>query len=57
MRLTTIDLTPVIATEIRADLETLLNGSAVAEFRRLLEECGIIALREVRGDACRASGT
>jgi hypothetical protein len=57
MRLTTIDLTPVIATEIRADLETLSNGSAVAEFRRLLEERGIIALREVRGDACRASGT
>jgi hypothetical protein len=57
MRLTTIDLAPRIATEIKADLETLLNGSVVADFRRLLEERGIIALREVRGDACRASGT
>jgi hypothetical protein len=26
-------LTPRIGTEIEADLETLLNGSAVAEFR------------------------
>jgi alpha-ketoglutarate-dependent taurine dioxygenase len=50
MNLTTIDLTPRIGTEIKADLETLLNGSAVAKFRCLLEERGIIALREVNLD-------
>ena len=50
MQLTTIDLTPRIGTEIKADLETLLNGSAVAEFRCLLEERVIIALREVNLD-------
>jgi hypothetical protein len=50
MQLTTIDLTPRIGTEIKADLDTLLNGSTVAGFRCLLEERGIIPLREVNLD-------
>jgi len=52
MKLTTIGLTPRIGTETEAeaDLDTLLNGSAVAEFRCLLEERGIIVLREVNLD-------
>jgi alpha-ketoglutarate-dependent taurine dioxygenase len=47
MKFTTIDLTPRIGTEIKADLETLLNGSAAAQLREVLEQRGVIVLREV----------
>jgi hypothetical protein len=50
MKLTTIDLTPYIGIEIKADLVTLLNGSVAAEFPCLLDERGVIALREVNLD-------
>lgn len=52
MKLTTIDLilTPRVGSEINTDLATLLNTLAFAEFRCLLEERGIIALREVNLD-------
>jgi Taurine catabolism dioxygenase TauD, TfdA family len=50
MKLTTIDLTPRIGTEIKADLETLLSGSAAAEFREVPEERGVIVFREFHLD-------
>jgi len=41
------DLTPRIGSEIRADLATLMSGSKAQEIRRLLEERGVIAFREI----------
>jgi len=48
--LTAINLTPRIGTEIRASRETLLGGAEAAEIRRLLEDRGIIAFRELNFD-------
>jgi len=45
--LTTINLTPRIATEIRADRETLLTGREAAGIRRVLEERGVVVFREL----------
>lgn len=50
MNVTTIDLTPRIGTEINAGLETLLDGSAAAQCRRILEERGVIIFRELNLD-------
>jgi alpha-ketoglutarate-dependent taurine dioxygenase len=47
MKLTTIDLTPRIGTEIRADREALLKGTHSAVIRDLLERRGVIIFREV----------
>jgi alpha-ketoglutarate-dependent taurine dioxygenase len=47
MTLTTIDLTPRIGTEIKADRATLLEGSEAKAIRRLLEERGVLAFRGV----------
>jgi len=41
------DLTPRIGSEIRADLATLMSGSKAQEIRRLLEERGVAAFREI----------
>jgi alpha-ketoglutarate-dependent taurine dioxygenase len=41
----TIQLTPNIGTEIKADHETLLSGRESARIRRLLEERGVIIFR------------
>jgi alpha-ketoglutarate-dependent taurine dioxygenase len=46
--LSTIDLSPLIGTEIRVDRETLLKGSAAAEIRRLLEARGVLVFREIK---------
>jgi alpha-ketoglutarate-dependent taurine dioxygenase len=46
MNFTAIDLTPRIGSEIKADLETLLNGSAAAPIREVLEQRGVIVLRQ-----------
>ena len=45
--LATIDLNPLIGTEIKVERETLLEGSAAAEIRRLLEARGVLVFREV----------
>src|SRR6266568_1479507 len=50
MKFITIDLTPRIGTEINAGFETLLDGSAAAECRRILEERGVIIFRELNLD-------
>jgi alpha-ketoglutarate-dependent taurine dioxygenase len=48
MGLATVDLTPRIGTELKADKETLLSGGAVAaEIRRLLDRRGILVARGV----------
>ena len=47
MALTTINLTPRIGAEIRADRATLLGGSEGAEIRRILEERGVVIFRAV----------
>jgi alpha-ketoglutarate-dependent taurine dioxygenase len=44
-KLSTIDLTPMIGTEIRADIDTLLSGVAAAEVRDLLERRGVLIFR------------
>jgi alpha-ketoglutarate-dependent taurine dioxygenase len=41
-RYTARDLAPCIATEIRTDVETLLNGAIAQDIRGLLEERGVI---------------
>jgi len=50
MKLTTIDLTPRIGTEIRADRNALLKGTHSAVIRDLLERRGVIIFREVGFD-------
>ena len=47
MSLTTIDLTPRIGTEIRADRQALLNGVHAAAIRDLLELRGVVIFPEV----------
>jgi alpha-ketoglutarate-dependent taurine dioxygenase len=50
MKLESIDLTPRVGTEIQADVETLLSGSASAEVRHILEQRGVICFREIHLD-------
>ncbi|MDG2002748.1 MAG: TauD/TfdA family dioxygenase [Novosphingobium sp.] len=45
MPLTSVDLTPNIGTEVRADLPTLLDGSIAGEIRALLEKRGVLLFR------------
>lgn len=45
MTLTATDLTPLIGTEVKADRETLLDGSIAAEIRALLERRGVLLFR------------
>lgn len=45
MPLTTADLTPHIGTEIRSDLDALLDGSLAGEIRSLLEQRGVLLFR------------
>ena len=47
MSLTTKNLTPRIATEIRADKETLLSGAHAAEIRELLEQRGVLVFPRI----------
>ncbi len=42
-----IDLTPRIASELRADTASLVNGAFSQEIRSLLEERGVVAFREL----------
>lgn len=42
-----IDLTPRIASELRADIDSLLRGDHSAQIRELLEERGVVAFREL----------
>jgi len=45
MRFETVDLTSHIGTEVKADLETLLDGSIAGELRALLERRGVLLFR------------
>lgn len=45
MTFETVDLTPHIGTEVRADLDTLLDGSIAGELRALLEKRGVLLFR------------
>src|SRR5512144_883240 len=45
MPLTTVDLTPNIGTEVKADLAALLDGSLAADLRALLEQRGVLVFR------------
>lgn len=47
MALTTVDLTPMIGTEIKADIPTLLSGDHAAEIVELLEQRGVLIVREI----------
>jgi alpha-ketoglutarate-dependent taurine dioxygenase len=47
MSLTTRDLTPRIATEIRADKATLLGGAHAASIRQLLEQRGVLVFPKI----------
>jgi alpha-ketoglutarate-dependent taurine dioxygenase len=47
MTLTTKDLTPRIATEIRADKKTLLGGEHAARMRELLEQRGVLVFPQI----------
>src|SRR5687768_12053968 len=45
MIVTTVDLTPRIGTEVKADLDTLLDGSIIRDLRALLEQRGVLLFR------------
>ena len=47
MTLTTRDLAPRIATEIRADKKTLLSGEHAARMRELLEQRGVLVFPQI----------
>jgi alpha-ketoglutarate-dependent taurine dioxygenase len=47
MTLTTKDLTPRIATEIRADKKTLLGGEHATKLRELLEQRGVLVFPKI----------
>jgi alpha-ketoglutarate-dependent taurine dioxygenase len=47
MAMRAIDLTPRIGSEIHTDAETLLSGTLSGEIRALLEQRGVIAIREI----------
>jgi alpha-ketoglutarate-dependent taurine dioxygenase len=44
---TTLNLTPRIGTEIKADRETLLGGAKATDIRELLEQRGVLVFREI----------
>ena len=46
----TIDLSPRISTEIRADRKMLLDGAKAAQIRRLLEQRGVLVFRQINFD-------
>src|ERR1700741_1613470 len=41
------DLTPKIGSELKADVDALVNGEVSAEIRALLEERGVVVFREL----------
>lgn len=45
MSFTTADLTPRIGTEVRASVETLLDGSCARDLRAVLEQRGVLVFR------------
>ena len=45
MKYTTVDLTPRIGAEVKADLETLLSGEIAGELKALLMERGVLTFR------------
>jgi len=45
MALTTVDLTPRIGTEVRTDIDTLLDGGVAGELRAVLEQRGVLLFR------------
>jgi alpha-ketoglutarate-dependent taurine dioxygenase len=45
--LTTVELTPLIGTEIRSDADTLLSGRHAAQIREELETRGVLIFREI----------
>lgn len=47
MSLTTIDLSPVIGTQIQSDIDTLLSGKYAAEIREILEQRGVVVFKEL----------
>lgn len=47
MTFTTRDLTPTIATEIRADKDTLLSGTQAKKIRELLEQRGVLVFPQI----------
>ncbi len=47
MTLQTVDLTPLIGTEIKADIATLTSGKYAAEIVELLEQRGVLIVREI----------
>ncbi|TAL04039.1 MAG: TauD/TfdA family dioxygenase [Rhodospirillaceae bacterium] len=47
MTLATMNLTPRVGTEIKADAKALLSGSAAAEIRALLEQRGVLIVRNI----------
>jgi len=47
MNFTTVNLTPRIGTEIQSDRDTLLNGAAADDIRRLLGERGVLIFRNL----------
>ena len=47
MAMKTIDLTPRIGTEIQTDVEAILSGRLSNEIRSLLEQRGVVAIREI----------
>ncbi len=50
MTLKTIDLKPKVGTELQASREDFLNGKYAAEIRDLLEERGVVIIRQVNFD-------
>src|SRR5438105_13365577 len=49
-QLETADLTPRIGTQIMADRETLLSGRFAPQIRALLEQRGVLLVRDVQLD-------
>lgn len=47
MALETVDLTPRIGTEIKTDVPTLVSGSHAKQIRELLEQRGVLVLRNL----------
>lgn len=47
MGLETVELTPRIGTEIKADIPTLLSGTYASAIRELLEQRGVLVLRDL----------
>ncbi len=47
MALDTIDLTPLIGTELRADMDSLVSGRHAAEIIELLEQRGVLFVRGI----------